>query len=102
MSSENLGQPTSNKMASGGRQPTDQPSYAGRSSSRRQFLHESSLGFGSLALSYLLASDGLLASERTSASSPEGASLRSRPPHFPAQANAVIVLLQNGGPSQMD
>jgi len=70
--------------------------------SRRQFLHESSLGFGSLALSYLLASEGLLASERASASSPEGASLRSRPPHFPAQADAVIVLLQNGGPSQMD
>ena len=30
------------------------------------------------------------------------ACLTSRSPHFPAQANAVIVLLQNGGPSQMD
>jgi hypothetical protein len=70
--------------------------------SRRQFLHDSSLGFGSLALSYLLASEWLLASDNPPALSPGGASLRSRPPHFPAQANAVIVLLQNGGPSQMD
>jgi hypothetical protein len=30
------------------------------------------------------------------------ADLAPRPSHFPAQANAVIVLLQNGGPSQMD
>jgi hypothetical protein len=70
--------------------------------SRREFLHESSLGIGSVALSYLLAADGVFAADRPSTSSPDGAGLWSRPPHFPAQANAVIVLLQNGGPSQMD
>jgi hypothetical protein len=70
--------------------------------SRRQFLNESSLGFGSLALPFLLAADGLLAAKHTPVPSPVSASLRSRPPHFRAQAGAVIMLIQNGGPSQMD
>jgi hypothetical protein len=70
--------------------------------SRRQFLHDSSLGFGTLALSYLLASDGVLGSDREPSSLPSGNSLRSRPAHFAAPARAVILLLQNGGPSQMD
>jgi Protein of unknown function (DUF1501) len=53
---------------------------------RRQILKTSALGFGSLAFAHLMAN---LAS-----SSPS--------PHFPPKAEAVIMLMQNGGPSQMD
>src|SRR5437763_13759960 len=60
--------------------------------SRRELLQRSGLGFGGLALTYLLNSDGLLGAE----------SLRPRSGHFPAQAKAVIQFMQNGGPSQMD
>src|SRR2546426_5865211 len=47
---------------------------------RREMLRTSALGFGSLAL----------------------ASLHAQRPHFAAKAKAVIQLVQNGGPSQMD
>jgi Protein of unknown function (DUF1501) len=71
--------------------------------SRRQFLHQSSFGLSSVALSHLLTSDGLVARELPATMATEQpADLAPRPSHFPAQANAVIVLLQNGGPSQMD
>ncbi len=65
--------------------------------SRRQMLQASGLGLGSLALTYLLNQE----SARGSAA-PAGMDLRPRPGHFPAQARAVIMLVQNGGPSQMD
>jgi hypothetical protein len=71
--------------------------------SRRQFLQESSFGFGAAALSYLLAADGLRAEDPVRQPAPgTSTTLRPSSPHFHAQANAVIVLLQNGGPSQMD
>jgi hypothetical protein len=63
---------------------------------RRQMLAQSGLGLGSLALTYLLHTDGLRASE-----SPD-TGLAPRPPHFHPRARAVIMLVQNGGPSQMD
>jgi hypothetical protein len=63
--------------------------------SRRAFLRHSSLGFGALALTYLLGKDELLAAEGA-------VDLRPRPGNFPARANAVILLFQNGGPSQVD
>jgi hypothetical protein len=66
------------------------------SPTRRQLLQISGLGFGSLALAYLLHGEGLLAAE------PAPTDLRPRAGHFPAQARAVIQLMQNGGPSQMD
>jgi hypothetical protein len=47
-------------------------------------LERSGLGLGSLALGSLLQAE------------------QSRPSHFPAKARAVIMLVQNGGPSQMD
>jgi len=58
---------------------------------RRQMLRASGLGFGSLALTYLLHAD-------------EGPSpaRRGGVPHFAARAKAIIMLVQNGGPSQMD
>jgi hypothetical protein len=62
--------------------------------SRRDFLWQSGLGFGTVALAHLLRAEGLLAAA--------GADLRPRPGHFPGQAKAVIFLLQGGGPSQVD
>src|SRR5688500_6991400 len=65
---------------------------------RRQMLQASGLGFGSLVLTCLLHDDGLASEPLASAS----ADLRPRRSHFPARAKAVIMLMQNGGPSQMD
>jgi hypothetical protein len=53
---------------------------------RRELLRTSALGFGSLAFAHLM--------ESSAAASPS--------PHFPPKAEAVIMLMQNGGPSQMD
>jgi hypothetical protein len=69
--------------------------------SRRAFLRESGLGLGTLALAHLLHGEGLLASPGSPAS-PGGADLRPRPGHFPARARAIILLMQAGGPSQVD
>jgi hypothetical protein len=62
--------------------------------SRREMLLQSGLGFGAVALSALIAEDAVRAAS--------GADLRPRSPHFRAPARAVIMLVQNGGPSQMD
>ena len=77
---------------SGGRPPSTWPL------SRRQVLAEATLGFGSLALAHLLAQDNCLAESDPSG----GLDLRPRPTHFPARATSVIMLLQVGGPSQVD
>ncbi|MEW6305742.1 MAG: DUF1501 domain-containing protein [Verrucomicrobiota bacterium] len=63
---------------------------------RRQMLRTSSLGFGALALQYLLGA------ERSRAAEKLAPDLRPRPTHFTARARSVIMLMQNGGPSQMD
>jgi hypothetical protein len=55
---------------------------------RRQFLMHTGAGFGSLALSCLMAEDGLLAAPRT--------------PHFAPRARNVIFLFMYGGPSHVD
>src|SRR5947208_16187441 len=72
--------------------------------SRRELLKNSGLGFGSLALASLLNSEGLFAAD--SGAAPQAGKLFSdllpRPGHFPGYAKAVIQLVQNGGPSQMD
>ncbi len=65
--------------------------------SRRAFLERTAMGFGSLALSHLLARE-LAASD----DSLGGTDLAPRSGHFPARAKAVILLMQNGGPSQVD
>ncbi len=64
--------------------------------SRRKLLELSSLGFGGVALSHLLAQDS------GASGVPIYNDLRVREGHFPARAKAVIQLVQNGGPSQMD
>jgi hypothetical protein len=70
--------------------------------SRREFLQQSALGFGTLALAQLLAQDGLLVANDDNPAARGSQNLRARPGHFPARAKAVILLFQNGGPSQMD
>src|SRR6478609_4172730 len=66
---------------------------------RRQILKTSALGFGSIAFAHLMARGSAGAapnSTSSSTASPKPA------PHFPPKAEAVIMLMQNGGPSQMD
>src|SRR5262249_39781807 len=57
---------------------------------RREFLRNTGLGFGSLALAYLLGREGMLA---------QGAA---RKPHSAQKAKAVIWVFLTGGPSQVD
>lgn len=66
------------------------------SMTRRQILGASGMGFGALALDWLLSRSSTAAAEKGRAASAV------RPPHFPARAKSVIMLLQAGGPSQMD
>lgn len=68
--------------------------------SRRGFLCQSGMGFGTIALAHLLQEEGLLAADQAVA--PGGANLLPRVGHFPGRAKAVIMLLQGGGPSQVD
>jgi hypothetical protein len=67
---------------------------------RRAVLQKSGLGFGSLALTWLLNSQKALGAH--SAGPQLGSEFRPTPGDFPARAKAVIQLVQNGGPSQMD
>ena len=70
--------------------------------SRRELLELSGLGFGSLALSYLLGQSSLRASSNAATTDILFNDLKPRRPHFEGRAKAVIQLMQNGGPSQMD
>src|SRR5262245_39424250 len=63
---------------------------------RRQLLQSTGLGFGALALTYLLAR------EQEARASDRPLDLRARRGHFAGRARSVILLMQNGGPSQMD
>ncbi|MEI8018900.1 MAG: DUF1501 domain-containing protein [Schlesneria sp.] len=65
--------------------------------SRRAMLQISALGFGGLAFEAL----SLRESARALEPSTKRASMAGRT-HFQPRANAVIMLMQNGGPSQMD
>ncbi len=65
--------------------------------SRRAFLAGYAGCLGSLALTHLLAADGLAAAPR-----PSAGPLDPKPPHHPPRAKAVICLFQHGGPSQVD
>jgi hypothetical protein len=64
--------------------------------SRRDLLRASGLGLGSLALSWLQRS------QASAAGIGKGFDLRPKQPPQPARAKAVILMMQNGGPSQMD
>src|SRR5688500_885370 len=71
---------------------------------RREFFWETGAGFGSVALTSMLAADGFL---NTQAVAADGVSkfinpMAPKKPHFPAKAKAVIFLFMYGGPSHMD
>ena len=75
---------------------------------RREFVWEMGGGFAGVALASLLAGDGFFA-RNAHAGSPQSPAdktlagpLAPKPPHFPVQAKSVIILLMNGGPSQVD
>src|SRR5713101_4413012 len=63
--------------------------------SRREFLERSGLGFGKLALSYLLGS-------QLAKSAPTLNPLAATAPPFPATAKNVIFLFMHGGPSHLE
>jgi hypothetical protein len=70
-----------------------------RPTNRRAFLQHAGGGFGLIALSALLADDGLLAAEpETSAINP----LAPKQPHHNAKARSVIFLFMSGGPSHLE
>ncbi|HEV3386667.1 MAG TPA: DUF1501 domain-containing protein [Gemmata sp.] len=62
---------------------------------RRQLLQHAGAGFGSLALTALLADESRATPSNTNPLSP-------REPHFKARAKRVIFLFMPGGPSQVD
>ncbi len=64
---------------------------------RRHFFGRCSIGLGSLALSSMLAEQGL-AAPKSAVRNP----LRPKPTHFPAKARNVIYLFMAGGPSQLE
>lgn len=66
--------------------------------SRRELLERSGLGFGSLALAWMFQQD----QARAATTSSIRFDLTPKSPHFQPKARAVIQLMQNGGPSQMD
>jgi len=73
--------------------------------SRRQLLARAGGGAGLLALSALLADEGLLAPSRAQAAATSEPKLNPLAPkiaHFPTKAKSVIWLFMNGGPSQVD
>ena len=65
---------------------------------RRQLLRGCGGGMGSIALSALLADQGLLSNSAIA----EGNPFASKKQHFPVKAKSVIWLFMNGGPSQVD
>lgn len=74
-----------------------------QAASRREFLARAGVGFGSLALSFMLAQEAM-ADTKAAGKGPKGRlnPLTPKPPMFPARAKSVIFLFMYGGPSQMD
>ena len=77
---------------------TKQPQPTTPLLSRRTLLRLSGQGLGTLALAGLLNSESLLAEEPR----PNSTDLGSKQPHFAPRARAVVMFVQNGGPSQME
>lgn len=67
--------------------------YVSPLNTRREFLNQSALGFGGVALAALCAGDSAFGAANPLA--PHAA-------HFPARAKRMIFLFASGGPSQMD
>ncbi|MCP4510653.1 MAG: DUF1501 domain-containing protein, partial [Fuerstiella sp.] len=60
---------------------------------RRTMLHESALGFGSLALTSLMSDEGVAGDQRM---------LTAPAAHHTPTANSIIFLFMSGGPGQTD
>lgn len=69
---------------------------------RRAFLQTGAFGLGPLALAMLLQEDGAFGAPIKPKLQEQSASLKSREPHAPATAKAMISLFMQGGPSQVD
>lgn len=69
--------------------------------SRREFLTRAGAGFGSLALSFMLAQEAHADAKRNGSKAPYNP-LMPKDPMFPAKAKSVIFLFMYGGPSQVD
>lgn len=69
---------------------------------RRQLLHSSTFGIGTVALAYLLQQEGLLAAPSKPALAPKSFDLKPKAPHFPGRAKSLICLFMQGGPSAME
>src|SRR5688572_8450757 len=67
--------------------------------SRRRWLQEAGCGFGSVALSTLLAGERSTFAVGSASSAAPGGPL---PPHFTPRAKRVIFLFMHGGPSHVD
>jgi hypothetical protein len=70
---------------------------SGQPLTRRDFLARSGMGFASVGLAGLMASQGLLSAAEIS-----GSPLAAKAPPLPAKAKRVIHLFMNGGPSHVD
>lgn len=71
------------------------------SGTRRHWLQNTGAGFGSLALSCLLARDGVAGDTESSAQRAVSHVLAQQP-HFAPKAKSVVFLFMYGGPSQVD
>ena len=67
---------------------------------RRDLLRHTGMGFGSLALAHLLASEGRTSPAKPGENLP--LNLRARSPHHAPRARAMISLFMHGGPSHVD
>src|SRR6476659_2823395 len=72
--------------------------HAQRQLSRRELLLRSANGFGAVALTTLMADQGLAVEATPTVARPLGP----RPGHFAPRAKSVIFLYMDGGPSQVD
>jgi hypothetical protein len=70
--------------------------------SRREFLLRAGGGLAGLACTQLLSEDALLGAEGNAGGHRDSYNLQPRAPHFAPKARNVIMLFQQGGPSQMD
>ncbi len=68
---------------------------------RREFLWQSAGGFGAVALSTLMASDGAW-SQTAHGAEARSNPLAAKPPHFAPKAKSIIFLFMYGGPSHID
>ncbi len=71
-------------------------------STRRHFLAQNAMGIGSLALSWILRREGLLASPVKPDLEQASHSLMPKKPHRQSRAQAMVSFFMQGGPSQID